>query len=159
MRRSYKVAAIVAGSLLVVIIVGFMSLKFFLFRHPCDRLDTVLSRNSNGAKVVDVFQACTTVGTSVVERVDLVTAGGHRVRLLTFVPWDGGVPRGVRVKAPFRPSATWLTAHDLCISIGTVDRIIQERAEAEGVHVRYDVSTVLSGRRQRPATNSRDNGQ
>lgn len=146
MRRFHKGAAIVAGSLLVIIFVAFVLLKFFLLPHPCDRLDTVLARNSDGATVVDVFRACTVVGTSVVERVDLVTASGHRVQLLTFVPWDGEVPPGVRVNAPFRPSATWLTAHDLSISIGTVDRVLQERVEAAGTHVRYNIRTVLSER-------------
>jgi hypothetical protein len=146
MRRPFKTAIVACGSLLAVSVLWLVASKVFLSRHPCDRLARVLSRSRDGATVVEVFRACTVVGTVVVERVDLVTANDRRFRLLTFVPWGGEVPQGVRVKAPIEPRATWLSAHDVIVSIGTVDRILQERPEAAGVHVKYDVHMVLSGR-------------
>ncbi len=146
MRRPFKTAIVAFVSLLAVSVLWLVASKVFLFRHPCDRLARVLSRSRDGATVVGVFRACTVVGTVVVERVDLVTAHGRRFRLLTFVPWGGEFPQGARVKAPFEPSATWLSAHDVVISIGTVDRVLQERPEAAGIHVTYDVHMVLSQR-------------
>lgn len=145
MRRLPKSVMMVIAALLTVGIALILWLRFVPFRHPCDGVETVLSRDAQGRSVVSVFQACTTVGTSVQEWVDLVEPTGRRVHLLTFVPWGGETTyRGALVKGPFEPSATWLTPSDLRLSIGTVGQVIQKRDEAAGVHITYDIRTDLS---------------
>jgi len=145
MRRLPKAMALAVAGLLIVGVVVLLCLRLILFRHPCDRVQAVLSRDSQGRTVVSVFSACTAIGTSVQESVDLLMPTRHRVRLLTFVPWSGESDyRGSPVTGPFRPSATWVTPNDLRISIGAVDRVIQERSEAEGVNITYDVRTDLA---------------
>lgn len=145
MRRLPKIVTPVAAGLVIIGIVLVLCLKLFLFRHPCDRVQTVLSRDSQGRRVVSVFEACTAVGTSVHESVDLVTPTGHRVQLFTFIPWSGETSyRGGPVTGPFKPSATWVTPSDLRLSIGTVGQVIHERSEADGVRATYDVRIDLS---------------
>jgi hypothetical protein len=145
MRRLPKIMTLVVAGLVVIGIAFALGLRLFLFRHPCDRVQTVLSRDGRGRTVVSVFDACTAVGTSVQESVDLLTPPGNRVRLFTFVPWGGEIRhQGEAVTGPFKPSATWITPSDLRLSIGTVDRVIHERSEAEGVRITYDVGTDLS---------------
>ena len=145
MRRLSKTMILVVAGLVVIGIVLALGLRLILFRHPCDRVQTVLSRDSQGRTVVSVFDACTALGTSVWESVDLLTPTEGRVRLFTFVPWGGETShQGKSVTGPFRPSATWITPSDLRLSIGTVDQVIHERSEADGVRITYDVRTDLS---------------
>jgi hypothetical protein len=145
MRRLPKTLALVLAGVVIIGVVAVLCLRLVLFRHPCDRVQTVLSRDGQGRTVVSVFSACTAIGTSVQESVDLLTATGHRVRLFTFVPWSGETRyRGSPVTGPFRPSATWVTPSDLRLSIGAVDRVIEERSEAEGVRITYDVRSNLA---------------
>jgi hypothetical protein len=78
------------------------------------------------------------------EWIDLVPRNGHRVRLLTFSPWGGELTsNGVPVKGPFEPAATWESANELRISIGTVGNVQQRRTEIDGVHVTYDIGLEL----------------
>jgi hypothetical protein len=145
MPRLLKITTLVVCGLIVAAVALVLSLRLIVFRHPCDRVKAVLSQDAQGRSVVSVFQACTTIGTSSEGWVDLVLPEGRRVRLFTFVPWDGELRyRGVPVEGPFKPSATWLTPSDLRLSVGTVNQIILERHEAAGVHISYDVRTDLS---------------
>ena len=145
MRRLVHTLTIVGISMIVVGVGAFLWLKFGLFGDACDQVETVLSRDSQARTVVDVFQACTAIGTSTEEWVDLVSSTGHRVRVFAFVPWGGGHPNpGPPVNGPFQPSATWLTPNDLRLSIGTVGQVLQQRSEADGVRITYDVRTDLS---------------
>lgn len=145
MRRLPKILVLALGGLLIVIVTVIVWLRLGPFRHPCDTVETVLSRDGQGRRVVSVFQACTAVGTSVQESVDLVDPTGRRVRLLTFVPWGGETShRGVPIKGPFEPSATWRTPSDLRISVGTVEQVIEQHGEVDSVHVTYDIRTDLS---------------
>ncbi len=140
-----KIVVLVTGSLLIISVALIVWLRSVPFRHPCDSVQTVLSRDSRGRSVVSVFKACTALGTSVQEWVDLVGPSGDHVHLLTFVPWGGEISyRGVPVKGPFEPSATWRTSSDLRVSIGTVEQLIDERGEVDGAHITYDIRTDLS---------------
>ena len=145
MRRVTKTLTLVVAGLVIIGVVLVLCLRLVLFRHPCDRVQTILSRDAQGRTVVSVFSACTAIGTSVQESVDLLTPTGRRVRLFTFVPWSGETKyRGRPVTGPFQPSATWVTPSDLRLSIGTVDQVIRERTEADGVRIIYDVRTDLA---------------
>jgi hypothetical protein len=145
MRRPLKLITLVVAGLVTLGVALVLCLRVVLFRHSCDRVQTVLSQDSQGGTVISVFRACTAIGTSVEAWVDLVSPTGRRVRLLTFVPWGGESSyQGSPVTGPFEPSATWVTPTDLRISVGTVDQVIEERSEASGVHITYDIGTVLS---------------
>ena len=145
MRRVLKTATLAVAGLFIIVVALVLFLKLDLFRHPCDRVQTVLSRDNQGRDIVSVFQACTAIGTSLQEWVDLVLPNGRRVRLFTFVPWGGETSyRGEPVRGPFEPSATWVSPRDLRLSIGTVNRVIQARSQAAGVRITYDVRTDLS---------------
>ena len=121
--------AIVGGALLVVL--------WSRLREDCNRVETALSRDDRGRAVMYV-NACEQ------EWVDLVSPNGRRVRLLTFSPWGGELTHnGMPVKGPFEPSATWESANDLRISIGTVGSVGRRRTEANGVHVTYDIGLEL----------------
>ena len=87
MRRLLKITTLVVCGLLVAVVALVLSLRLIVFRHPCDRVQTVLSQDTQGRSVVSVFQACTTIGTSSEGWVDLVLPEGRSVRLFTFVPW------------------------------------------------------------------------
>jgi hypothetical protein len=136
MRRLLGISAAALASLAIVgaalVVVLWSSLH-----DNCNRVKTALSRSDRGSVVMYV-DACEQ------EWVDLVSPNGHRVRLLTFSPWGGELTHdGVPVKGPFEPSATWESANELRISIGTVGSVEQRRTEANGVHVTYDIGLEL----------------
>ena len=145
MRRALKAVTLVLVGLIVIGVTLVLYLRLVMFRHPCNKVQTVLSRDGRGTTVVSVFRACTAVGTSVSAWVDLVSPTGSRIRLFTYVPWGGETDyRGKPVKGPFEPSATWISPSELRLSTGTIDRVIQERSDAAGVHITYEIQTDLS---------------
>jgi hypothetical protein len=144
MRRLVKVILFGTASLAILCAVVLFVARFMLFRHPCDRFETTLSRNVQGRSVAYVFEACTTIGTVTEGRVDLIPATGPRIRIFTFVPWGGEISyKGVAVKGPFEPTATWVGPNDLRISIGTVGQVLQRQTEVDGVRVSYDIGSEL----------------
>ena len=121
--------AIVGGALLVVV--------RSMFHDNCNRVETALARDGQGRSVMYV-NACEQ------EWVDLVLPTGRRVNLLTFSPWGGELTHnGTTVNGPFEPTASWESANELRISIGTVGRIEQRRTEVNGVRVTYDIGLEL----------------
>ena len=143
MRRFFKVILMASASVLVVCGMLLAMLRFGLFRHTCDRYDTVLSRDTRRS-VASVFEACTTIGASNEAWVDLIQPNGHRIQIFSYVPWGGEISyHGVTAKAPFEPAATWLTPNELRISIGTVCHVLQRRTESDVVHVTYDIGEEL----------------
>lgn len=143
MRRLFKVIFAATASVLVVCGALVAVLRLTLFRHICDRYETVLSHDDRRS-VAYVFEACTTIGANNEAWVDIVSPTGHRIRIFSFVPWGGEISyHGVTAKGPFEPAATWLSPNELRISIGTVGRVLQRQPEADGVHVTYDIGLEL----------------
>jgi hypothetical protein len=143
MRRLFKVILTASVSVLLVCGMLLAMARFGLFRHTCDRYETVLSRHTRRS-VAYVFQACTTIGASNEAWVDLIPPNGHRIQIFSFVPWGGEIGyHGVTAKAPFEPAATWLTPNELLISIGTVGQVLQRRTEVDGVHITYKIGLEL----------------
>jgi hypothetical protein len=143
MRHPFKVILIASASVLIVCGMWLALAWFGLFRHSCDRYETVLSRDARRS-VAYVFQACTTIGASNEAWVDLIPPNGHRIQIFDFVPWGGEISyHGVTAKAPFEPAATWLAPDELRISIGTVGQVLQRRTEADRVHITYDIGVEL----------------
>jgi hypothetical protein len=136
LRRWLRVIAAAMGSL-VIVGGALFTVLWAKLQDPCDRVETALSRDGQGRAVMYV-NACEQ------EWVDLVSPNGRRVRLLTFSPWGGEITHnGMPVKGPFEPSATWKSANELRISIGTVGSVEERRTEANGVHVTYDIGLML----------------
>jgi len=143
MRRLLKVILAATASVLLVCGALLALARVTLFRHTCDRHETVLSRE-NRRSVASVFEACTAIVAGNEAWVDIVPPTGHRIQIFSFVPWGGEVSyRGVTAEGPFEPTATWVTPNELRISIGTVGRVLQRRTEADGVHVTYDIGVEL----------------
>jgi hypothetical protein len=145
MRRIGKILLMLGLSAAVLVIALVVVVRFVLFPHPCDRFETVLSKDPQGRSVSYVYQACTTIGTVTEGWVDLAPSHGRTVHLMTFAPWGGEVSDkfGTPVRKPFEPVATWTSPTELRISIGTVGKVIQQRANADGVHVSYDIGMEL----------------
>jgi hypothetical protein len=144
MRRLLRVALTVFASLLGGCALLAAIAWFLLFRNACDRAETVLSRDAKGQSVTYVFQACTTICTVTTGWVDLVPRSGHRIHLMTFVPWGGETSKdGKLATGPFEPKATWLSPNNLRISIGTVDVVSQRTTHADGVNVSSDIGQEL----------------
>jgi hypothetical protein len=134
---------VVAAAVVMLILLAAV-FWFAMFRNACDRFDTVLAKDADGRAVVYKFEACTTIGTSVDARVDLVSASGDSTTIFRFSPADGYVSyRGNPVTGSLEPSAEWLSPHSLKISIGTVAAVLDQRSEVEGVRVTYDIGTNL----------------
>jgi hypothetical protein len=129
------------GFLSIVVVLG---LPYYLFRNACDRVESVLSRDSLGRTVTSTFEACTTIGTSTREWVDLVLASGRRRRVLTFVPWGGELSSpGVTVREPFEPVVTWANPSAMHISIGTVSQLSEQHDDVDGVRITYSIGTII----------------
>lgn len=91
-----------------------------------------------------VFEACTTIGTDTEGWVDLIPATGRRMHIFAFEPWGGETSyKGVTVKGPFEPTATWVGPNELRISIGTVARVLQQQTEVDGVRVSHAIGFEL----------------
>lgn len=139
MKRLGKAVLIAAMGLTVIAAAIFVVLKYWIFRNACDRVDTVLAKDPEGRSVVYKFEACTTIGTTVDARVDLMSRSGNHNTIFRFSPAHGYV----LATEPLEPSATWVSPHSLKISIGTVAAILEQRLEIEDVHVTYDIGTNL----------------
>jgi hypothetical protein len=143
-RRILRVILFSAASFVLVAGAFFVVLRWDVFRNACDRFDTPLAEISDGRSVVYRLEACTIIGTSVSESVDLVSPSGHHKTVFSFAsaasfPSYDGIP----VTGPVGPSATWTAPRSLKISIGTVAAILEQRSEIDDVQVTYDIGTNL----------------
>jgi len=145
MSRRLKLVAIsllLLSTLWIALRFGFPYTLFF--QHTCDRFETELSYDGHGRKVISTLEACTTFGSTAQEWVDLVAASGRRERIFTFVPWGGELPlHEVTVRGPLEPVVTWSGPSAMHIAVGTVDQILDQRDHVDGVHVSYEVGTVI----------------
>jgi hypothetical protein len=132
MRRAGKVMTLAA--LIVLLPIGTAALfGYLMFGDACDRIETVLAKDDKGRSVTATFEACTVIGTTVSEWLDLVSPSGHHHTFLKFWP-----------EASSEPSATWVGDRDLQITISAVSGIIDKQIEIDGVHITYDIGRDLS---------------
>jgi hypothetical protein len=146
MKRLWRITLIAAATLAVITIALVAALWCWFWRNACDREEILLATATDGRTVVYKFEACTTIGTAVDTRVDLVSPSGNHKTIFRFSTAYGyAVATG-----PLEPSATWIPPHSLKISIGTVAAILEQRFEIEDVHVTYDIGTDLHEQRNWP---------
>jgi len=113
----------------------------------CDREDKVLATDATGRSVISEFEACTSVGTTLAETIELRSASGHSTTIFKYEP-SGGMA-GCKWKMSPRarelePSVDWSDRGVIHISIGVVSSIYRKVDEVDGLRVTYDIGTVIS---------------
>jgi hypothetical protein len=114
----------------------------------CDREEKVLATGATGRSVISEFEACTSFGTSLAETIELRSASGHSTTILKYVP-NGGQ---VGCKSKMFPRAwegdtvlvDWTNPAVIHISIGVVSSIEEKHDEVDGLHIAYDIGTLIS---------------
>jgi hypothetical protein len=113
----------------------------------CDREEKVLATDATGRSVISEFEACTSVGTTLAETIELRSASGHSMTIFKYEPSGGMV--GCRWKMfprarELEPSVDWSDRGVIHISIGVVGSIYRKVDEVDGLRVTYDIGTVIS---------------
>ncbi len=144
MRLPWKFIGATLGSVAIVGAIGFGYLAYFFWPH-CDREEKILAADSLGRSIVSCFEACTSLGTSIEESVELKSASGKRMTILKYEP-NGGIVgcRGKTFPANPELSVDWSNASAIRISISVVSSISKMNNIVDGVRVTYDIGTVIS---------------
>jgi hypothetical protein len=114
----------------------------------CDRFETVLATDTQGRSVVSVFNACTTVGTTLDETIELRSPSGRRTPFFRFVPNGGqvGCPKLPGVQIPASPEATvkWDADGAIHLAISALYAIDERHDVVDGIPVKYDIGIVIA---------------
>jgi hypothetical protein len=115
---------------------------------PCDRWEEVLATDAQGRSVISELEACTSIGTSLSETIELRSAHNRSATILKYAP--GGGQAGCKWKMFPRAregntvKVDWSNPAVIHISIGVVSSIVEKIDEVDGVRVTYDIGTVIS---------------
>jgi hypothetical protein len=133
------------GSVAVVVAIGFGYVAF-LFWPQCDREERILATDSIGRSIVSCFEACTSLGTSMEETVELKSASGKRMTILKYEPNPGIVGcRGKTFQRNQELSVDWGKKKGVIhISVSVVSAISKMNDSVDGMRVTYDIGTVIS---------------
>jgi hypothetical protein len=144
MRLSWKLVWAALGSLAIVGSMG-IGLMAYVFWPHCDRDERVLATQSEGRSVVSCFAACTGLGTTMTQSIELRSARGERKTILEYEP-NGGIVgcRGKTFPTQQEPSVDWSNPQVIHISISVVGGIFEKHDAVNGVHVTCDIGTVIS---------------
>jgi hypothetical protein len=105
----------------------------------------VLAEGALGRSVVSLFQACTSLGTSLQGSVELRLPSGKRTPIFAFVPNGGMVGcNGHSFPGSAEPTAIWMGPNTIRISLAVADSIVEMRTDVDGIHVVYEIGPVLS---------------
>jgi hypothetical protein len=117
---------------------------FRLWPH-CDREQRILATQPDGRSVVSYFAACTGVGTTLTQSIELRSVTGRRTTIFEYEPSGGIVGcSGESFPTEQEPSVDWSNPQDIHISISVVDGIFEKHDAVNGVRVTYDIGTVIS---------------
>jgi hypothetical protein len=117
----------------------------YVFWPHCDREEKTLAADSLGRSIISCFEACTSLGTSMEESIELKSVSGKKMPIIKYEP-NGGIV-GCRGKAFSRNqevSVDWSNASVIRISISVVSAISKINDTVDGVRVGYDIGTVIS---------------
>jgi hypothetical protein len=144
MRFSWKSFLGVIGALLVVAAASFVLLANIFWPH-CDGEERVLATQSQGRSVVSHFEACTGIGTALTQSIELRSASGERTTILSYEP-NPGIAGCRRKMFPTQqePVVDWTNPRDIHISISVVAGIFEKHDAVNGIHITYDIGTVIS---------------
>gem|GEM_PF-3888226 len=114
---------------------------------PCEQSQEILAK-SNGRSVVSKFEACGQIGTSLAASIVLRSASGHDKTIINYVPNGGqaGCKWNLFPRAREGDAVTvdWSNPAAIHILIGVVSSIADKHDEVDGVHITYDIGTVIS---------------
>jgi hypothetical protein len=149
MNRIVRTTLLVVVAIAIIAVAVVATAIYVISRNACARETILLAKDSGGRSVVYEFEACTTIGTTVDARVDLVSSSGSHKSIFRYSPAEGYIRyRGIQVKGPLLPSATWTSSHSLTISIGTVAAILEQQSEIDNVAVTYMIGENLHVERE-----------
>jgi hypothetical protein len=105
----------------------------------------VLATDARGRSIVSKFEACTTLGTSMEDSIELKSTSGDRMVIFKYVP-DGGIVgcKGKTFPATVEPSVDWSNPSLIHISIPVVSSIVEEHDTVDGMRVTYEIGSVLA---------------
>jgi hypothetical protein len=110
----------------------------------CDRSEDTLASNSRGDSVLDVFEGCTWIGTTLDESIYLVSPSGERTLLVSFAPNPGILAEdGKSLPGPERPEAVWKDDRSLQITLGTVSEVSEQKRTVNGISVSFRIGHIL----------------
>jgi hypothetical protein len=148
-KRLVRITLWIVVGIAILAVGAVATLRYVLMKEGCAEETRLLAKDSGGKTVVYEFEACTTLGTTVDAKVDLVSPSGSHKSIFRFSPAIGLISyRGIPVKGPLQPSATWTSSHSLTISIGTVAAILEQQSELDHVAVTYLIGENLHVERE-----------
>jgi hypothetical protein len=132
------------ASVAIVTAIGFGYVAYIFWPH-CDREEKILASDSLGRSIVSCFEACTSLGTSMEESIELKSASGKMMTILKYEP-NGGIVgcRGKIFPENHEISVDWSNASVIRISICVVSAISKINETMDGVRVIYDIGTIIS---------------
>ncbi len=114
----------------------------------CDREERVLATDATGRSVISEFEACTSFGTTLAETIELRSPSGRSTTILTYAPNGGQAGCKWKMFPRAREGDTvtvdWSNPAVIHISIGVVSSIVEKLDQVDGVHITYDIGTVIS---------------
>lgn len=140
---SWKSVLAALGSLAIVCGMWIGSWVYAFWPH-CDREEKTLATQPGGRSVVSCFAACTSLGTTLTQAIQLRSATGKLQTILEYEPSGGIVGcRGKTFPAEQEPAADWSNPLVIHIAVSVVGDIIEKHDTVDGVHVTYDIGTVI----------------
>lgn len=130
---------------IAIVCAGGIALLLYLFWPKCDRGEKVLARDTQGRSVVSVFEACTGLGTTMEESIELRSASGDRTAIFNYAP-NGGIAgcKGKAFPPTAGPTVDWSNPNVIHISLGVVDSIFQKLDVVDHIRITYEIGTVVS---------------
>jgi hypothetical protein len=125
--------------------VGFIAIFVYLLWPSCEQYEKLFATDAHGRTIVSVLEACGSIGTTVVESIQLKSGFWERKTILKYEP-NGGVIgcKGSTFPGVVEPSIDWHDPGVIHISIAVVASIIEKHDELDGMRVTYDIGPVLS---------------
>src|SRR5271156_272851 len=113
MKRVWRITLGIAATFALIVVAGLIVLRWFFYDpNACVREDKVLSTAADGSSISYRYEACTTIGTTVLATVSLVSPWGWRRTIFRYDPAFGIISfRGIATQPPLEPSATWISPH------------------------------------------------
>src|SRR5271170_7545288 len=108
MRITWDSSLAAVLSFALVPVVGLFAIFVYLFWPHCDHLEQVLAKDAQGRSIVSKFEACTSLGTSMVDSIELKSEYGRRKTIFKYEP-NGGVLgcKGKTFPAVAEPLVDW----------------------------------------------------
>ena len=117
----------------------------YLLWPRCEQYEKLLATDSHGRSVVSVIKVCGSLGSTMVESIQLKSGFWERKTIFKYEP-NGGVIgcKGRNFPGVAEPSIDWRNPGVIHISIAVVASIIEKHDELDGMRVTYEIGPILS---------------